>query len=114
MDKVATLEGLLAQEYGVRTHQGPGSGTVVVGTSSTRILGLNPNRVGLVFTNNGSIDVYLKPYDAAVVDDGILLGAGGGVLALDWKTDFDLVSANWQGIVASATQDVFVSERVAY
>lgn len=52
--------------------------TTTVGATSTSVLAANNKRVGAVFTNNSSEDIYLRKGPIAELNKGILLVAYGG------------------------------------
>jgi len=108
--KAQTLDQLLNNEYGVDTYQGSQTGVVAVGTVSTKVIGANPNRVALVFVNNGINNVYLFTDNTVSATKGFLLAGGGGSVTLNWRDDLVLNAQEWWGIAIGAADNVFVME----
>lgn len=59
------------------------NGNKSVTTSSSEIFAADSTRKTLILTNNSDYDVWLGLGEAAVVDDGLLLAAGGGYVKFD-------------------------------
>lgn len=80
---------------------------VDVGSSSTLVLASNSSRRFLFLVNDSDENIYVSLGSAAVVNEGILLTAGGGALTLD-------IAAMWLGeinaICASGSKNLTISE----
>lgn len=67
---------------------------VVVGSSSTSVLGINANRRFLFLVNDSDENIYVSLGSVAVLNEGILLTAGGGALTLD-------IASMWLGSITA-------------
>ena len=80
---------------------------VDVGSSSTSVLSLNLNRRFLFLVNDSDENIYVSLSSTAVMNEGILLTAGGGALTLD-------TASMWLGTVSaiclSGSKNLTVSE----
>ena len=80
---------------------------VDVGSSSTSVLGANAGRRFLFLVNDSDENIYVSLSGTAVLNEGILLTAGGGALTLD-------IASMWLGsisaICASGSKNLTVSE----
>jgi hypothetical protein len=80
---------------------------VDVGSSSTSVLGTNINRRFLFLVNDSDENIYVSLGPIAVLNEGILLTAGGGALTLD-------IASMWRGsisaICASGGKNLTISE----
>ena len=65
--------------------------TISVGTASTLILRVNPNRIWAQFTNDGANVIYLSFKSPAVVSQGFRINASGGAF------EFDQINTPWTG-----------------
>jgi hypothetical protein len=78
-----------------------------VGVASTLVLAANSSRRFLFLVNDSDENIYVSLGSAAVLNEGILLTAGGGALTLD-------VASMWLGaiycICLSGTKGLTVSE----
>jgi hypothetical protein len=110
--KAQSLDDLLTQEYGVNTHPGTETGVKAVQTTVTQLCSNNPNRVGLTFLNLGAASVFIYIDNTVGVGKGLLVSANGGSVALDWRTDFTLISNDWYGISPGGPSNLQVIELV--
>lgn len=80
---------------------------VDVGSTSTPVLSTNANRRFLFLVNDSDENIYVSLGPTAVLNEGILLTAGGGALTLD-------IASMWLGsisaICASGGKNLTVSE----
>jgi len=80
---------------------------VVVGSSSTTVLVSNSSRRFLFLVNDSDENIYVSLGSTAVMNEGILLTAGGGALTLD-------IASMWLGaisaICASGSKNLTISE----
>jgi len=80
---------------------------VDVGSSSTAVLSANSTRRFLFLVNDSDENIYVSLGATAVLNEGILLTAGGGALTLD-------IASMWLGsitaICLSGTKNLTVSE----
>jgi len=80
---------------------------VDVGSSSTSVLGSNSTRRFLFLVNDSDENIYVSLGAIAVMNEGILLTAGGGALTLD-------TASMWLGTVSaiclSGSKNLTVSE----
>ena len=83
------------------------SGGVTVGSSTTAILAVNPDRKSATIVNASDEVVYLQLGAAAVSGEGIYLSAAGGAFNIDHTNLFTGVI---NGICASGSKVVTVTE----
>ena len=89
-------------------------GSVDVGTSATRIVGSNPDRVFLLLVNNSTSDLYVRPGSNPTTTLGIFLAASGGSVEVDVRDDGVLPASEWWGISASGTGTLYYAEMKRY
>ena len=80
------------------------------GTASEVIALNNPGRTNLTIVNLSSNTLYLSPLDAASSTNGILLGAGGGSLTLNYWDDLIQPTLEWHAIASGSSSAVFTIE----
>lgn len=107
-----TLDALLQKEYGLRSHPGPETAVVDVGTTATRLCSNNPNRIGLSFQNLGIANIYVYLDNTVLATKGRLVAGGGGSLDFDWRVDTTLISNDWYGIAPAGVTKLQVIETV--
>jgi len=107
-----TLDALLQKEYGLRSHPGPETGVVAVGTTATKLCSNNPNRIGLSFQNLGSGNIYVYLDNTVSANKGRLIAGGGGSLDFDWRVDTTLISNDWYGMAPGGVTNLQVIETV--
>lgn len=109
-DRVLTLHELLVKQFGVKSR-GKVS-TVEVGTDlpATKIVGNNPNRVGLTIVNYSSTIKYVSFEQSMGLTQGVYLAPEGGSISLNWQYDFDIVGWGWYGVSAGAAGSVNIIE----
>ena len=76
---------------------------VSVTTNPTLIIGANPNRQGVIISNNTNASLYCGPDSSLTTSDGIVV-PGNGTLIL--SAQGELYKGDIYGIVASSTNDV--------
>ena len=81
-----------------------------IGTASEIIAKNNPGRTNLTIVNLSSNTLYLSPLDTASTTNGILLGSGGGSLALNYWDDLIQPTLEWHAIASGSGSAVFVIE----
>lgn len=111
--KTVKLYELLRSYFGVATSSQESDPTLTVGTSVSQILPNNPNRLGLLFVNNGTSTVFLKTRNTVALNSGIYLYPGGGAFSLRWDIDFELVASSWYGICALANNSIYTLEIIS-
>ena len=77
--------------------------------TSTLILAANTSRSFLSLTNNNEYDVWVNFGSAAIVGDGMLLGAYGGSILLDRSS---ITTKAIYGIASGGTNNIGTSEGV--
>jgi len=86
------------------------SASKTIGTASEIIAQNNPGRTNLTIVNLSSNTLYVSPLNAASSTNGILLGSGGGSLALNYNDDLLMPALEWHAIASSGSSAVFVIE----
>ena len=81
-----------------------------IGTSSEVIAKNNPGRTNLTIVNLSNNTLYLSPLDTASSTNGILLGSGGGSLALNYWDDLIQPTLEWHAIASGSGSAVFTIE----
>lgn len=107
-----TLQDLLTKEYGIKTTVKINDKTSSVGTSLTRILDNNPNRVGWTIFNLGSNAVYLGFDRNVSASKGMRLAPSGGSINFMWDTEFDVVGYELFGKASTGTNNIYVIELI--
>ena len=82
----------------------------VVGTASEVLAKNNPGRTNLTIVNLSSNTLYLSPLDTASSTNGILLGAAGGSLTLNYWDDLIQPTLEWHAIASGSNAAVCVIE----
>lgn len=86
------------------------SASKTIGTSSEIIAQNNPGRTNLTIINLSSNTLYVSPVNAASTGNGILLGSGGGALALNYNDDLIQPALEWHALASGSSSAVFVIE----
>ena len=81
-----------------------------IGTTSEVIAKNNPGRTNLTIVNLSGNTLYLSPLDTASTTNGILLGSGGGALALNYWDDLIQPTLEWHAVASGSSSAVFVIE----
>lgn len=76
--------------------------TSTVGTTPTRILDQNPNRLQLVFTNPTPNELFIDTSGEVGLEDGFNVPANNGTVTLNVQDDGDLPTAEWYAVAGSA------------
>ena len=103
---------LLVKLYGARTTQSINPLISSVGTTATKLLTSNPQRVAFVVTNLSTYIMYLKPDPSVSSNSGIVVDASGGSVSLNFRDDLGLVTSEWWIVSAGASSDLLVIEQV--
>jgi len=80
-----------------------------VGTSATKIVNNNPDRLELIISNPTANIVYIALNSGVALARGILVPPDGGSVTFTAREDGDLVGREWWGI-ASATSNLYIVE----
>jgi len=86
------------------------SASKTIGTASEIIAQNNPGRTNLTIVNLSSNTLYVAPLNTASSTNGILLGAAGGSLALNYNDDLIQPALEWHAIASGSGSAVFVIE----
>lgn len=86
--------------------------TITMGTTESRILEKNPERVQATVVNLGVSDVWARFRTGIVAGVGIRIPASGGILQLVLIEDYMLTSWDLFGITAAGTPDLLVIELI--
>ena len=78
--------------------------------SVTVLLQANPDRVGLVFVNQGANDVFISLNAGVSTTNGIRLAASGGSITMDVRGDFTIPSRTWFAITTAGTSAMYILE----
>jgi len=88
------------------------SASKTIGTASEVIAKNSPGRTNLTIINLSSNTLYVSPINAASTTNGILLGAAGGALTLNYNDDLIQPALEWHAIASGSSSAVFVIEAV--
>lgn len=105
-EKLTALEAYLRERFGGRFTVE--TSTVSIGTSLTKAIGHDFERMGLTFINTGANDIHLTPDQSASTSVGILLGANGGFLSLTARDDLILVGWDWFAIATTTASNLLI------
>jgi len=109
---VGKLLDLIREEIKTDVVQYTDRVTTTVGTSVTRILRADPDRVAVILLNLGGNDLYISPDEAPSATRGIYVGANGGSVVMLWNEDLILVGNEWFGVAPGGTTQIFTVELV--
>lgn len=84
--------------------------TTTVQTTATTVVNNNPDRVGLVVINLGSVDVFAWIDNTVSTSKAVRLNANGGFFSLNVRDDFTLVAEQWVAIGNGGTAAVAAIE----
>lgn len=102
--------GVIERELGAGTRTVVNPVTNTVTTSPTQLARNNPNRIFLLITNLGSVDIYVG-FDMQVSSSrGIRVPNSGGVFSLAWQEDYELTFSPVYAISSSGSVTVYVVE----
>lgn len=104
-----TLAELIDKQYGVKTTYRLNPLTNSIGTSATKFLGNNPNRLAWYLVNLSANTIYVSPDIDVSSNKGIAISPNGGMLGFEYKTEFELVGYP-EFAVASDVSQVYVLE----
>ena len=76
------------------------------------ILQGNPDRVGLVFINTSTVDVFIAFNSGVSSTNGIKIGANGNSVTMTVRDDFTLPTRTIYAITSSGTATVYILEVV--
>jgi len=105
-EQLTALEAYLRERFGGRFTVE--TSTVSIGTSLTKAIEHDFERMGLTFINIGTNDIHLTPSRDATSSVGVLLGANGGFLSLTARDDLILVGWDWFAVASSSPTDLLV------
>jgi hypothetical protein len=77
-----------------------------VGTTPTRILDQNPNRLQIVFVNPTSNDVFIDTSAEVALGDGFSIPAGNGSIVFNIDQDGDVPTSEWYAVADTAGTDI--------
>jgi len=98
------------KEFGFKTRAVENPVASSVGTSVTKVLNQNPDRIEWLFVNLGSYTVYLAfgPYVSA--SKGIFVAASGGTATMKVSEDGEAVAYEVWAVAPSGTSAIYVVE----
>jgi len=81
-----------------------------IGTTSTRLVIQNPQRVAFLVVNLSANTIYVAPTGVVSATTGIRLGPTGGQVAVLWKEDLVLPALEWSIIADGAASAYLLIE----
>jgi len=93
-----TTKELIDKKFGIRTDVVVNPLVSSVGTSVTRLLGNNPNRVAWRIVNLSSNNLYILNDEEVSSSRGIMLYPNGGTASMVWDKDFNTVCWEVYGV----------------
>lgn len=106
---MSTREFIMAN-YGISTSVDINKTVNEIQNTVTQFLKFDPQRSSFTIQNNSVNNIYVLPDRNVSATRGILLPALTGIFILDWKTDFNLVTAEWFAIATAANSEVTIVE----
>lgn len=104
---------LMEQLFGVEdTEIGPADRSQTVGTSPSKLLDKNPNRVQITFANRSSSRIDVAPDPELASGEGIPLQAGGGTLTVLISEDGVLPMLEWHAVAGAASSSIEIIDVV--
>lgn len=103
---------LINKRFGVNTRAQANPLVAAVGTSITKILPNNPNRLSAVIVNLSANNLYISWDNEPASDHGIFLAPNGGVFTMNVDEDFELVCWEVNAIASGVGSAIFVEEVV--
>lgn len=108
-----TLNEMIEQLYGVKSHYKRSSAGSTVGVTVVEILKNNPNRLSFIIVNLSGNALYISPNNDVSSSDGIYIAPNGGRAILQWDVDFELVSQAWFAIASGAASNYYLLENIS-
>lgn len=99
--------------FGVETEDAQPDSPQTIGTTVSRVLDKDPDRVQLVFTNPGGTNVWLNTTGSFSAQEGFVVPSGQGSLILNVVQDGSLPQREWYAVVGSGTQDLNIQAEKA-
>ena len=104
------LNDYLFKKLGVQTKANINPVVSSVGTSATKILNNNPDRLAWILINLGTEEIYVAFESDVSSNKGILVDKNGGFLVLTVDEDFHLVGYEVWAISPSTTNNIYIVE----
>lgn len=108
MPQAKDLSDLLREQLGVNTR--PVISESTIGTSNSKVLSNDPNRVALTFINLSANTIYLMIDNLVSTTRGIRLDSGGGSVSFTWQYDMHLLLYEWHAVASDASSQLLVIE----
>lgn len=108
-----TLYDLLEANFGIKTSYNLNPIVNQVAVTVTKILNVNPNRVGLLIVNAGAVSIDVAPVNTVAVGTGITLTPNGGGISFIWDEDFEFLAGEFFAIANGAVSNISVTEIVS-
>ena len=102
------VEKFVGGNYFVRVSE------VTVTTSPTRVLQGDMERMAATIINTGAEQISVSPLRTVTATNGVILGEGGGSLALQANEDLVLVGWDWWAVTSAATTTVVTMEVIRF
>ena len=93
---------------GFETNRESIDSPVTVGTSSSRLIDSNPNRLFLTLINPSANDVWVDTRANVAVGEGFLAAKDNGTVTFEVERDGDLVTEEFHAIADGGTADLVV------
>ena len=98
---------------GFETDREPIDSPITVGTSSSRLIDANPNRLSLTMINPSTNDVWIDTTANVSVGEGFIVSSNKGVVTFAVESDGDLVGEEFHAIADGGTADLAVKSEQA-
>lgn len=105
-----SLHEVLKAMYGFDTVERENPITASVGTSVTKILSNDPNRLMFVCYNLSANSLYISFENNPSSSKGFYLAPNGGSIILSWDKDFSLPGRAWHAVAGGAASTIFIVE----
>jgi len=110
---VTQLYELLDSNFGVKTSYNLNPVVAQVQVTVTKIVNVNPNRLGLLIVNAGAFPIDIAPVNTVAVGAGITLTANGGGISFIWDEDFEFLAGEFFAIANGGVSNISVTEVIS-
>ncbi len=86
----------------------------VTGSTSIKVVAQNFERLAFSISNYGPYDVVLSPDGESISGSGFVVGAGGGMMSVNWREDILLPGLSWFASSVDGASNLLVVELIRY
>jgi len=107
------LDTLLTQQFKISTRANENPLVSSLGTTATKVLDNNADRLAWVIVNLSANTVYISLKSDVSTSKGIMLAPNGGSASMVWDEDFQMTGWEIWGIAPAGASTIYVLEVVA-